>query len=281
MASPTAIAVRAHGLDLNALDWGNPGAPHLLLLHGLQDSAALWATFAEAISADYHVVALDHRGHGDSPRADSYRLADYVAETRDTVEALGMTGATLIGHSAGSKNAWTCIAQHPGVASRLVITDMDPDSYNPGSVAMISRYKGETDDYADFGAVVERLRSRQPNASDEELRRDAEALAVQADGGRYTWKRSRDVVTMYDRPDVWDALPNVAVPTLIVRGADSTLLRHDVAVRMEAAIPDCTLVEIPGGGHWVHLEQPEAYAAAVRAFLAEGQGAVDGAPARL
>ena len=266
---PASHAVRAHGFDLRYLNWGNPDAPPLLLLHGLQDSAALWATFAESMRDDFHVVALDHRGHGDSPRADSYRLADYVAETKDVIDALGLTGATLIGHSAGSKNAWMCIAQHPGAASRLIITDMDPDSYNPGSVAMISRYKGESDVYPDFEAVVERLRSRQPNASDEELRRNVGALAVQTGDGAYTWKRSRDVVTQYDRPDVWEQLPLVSVPTLIVRGADSTLLRHDVAVRMTEAIPDCRLVEIPGGGHWVHLEQPDAYAAAVRSFLSE------------
>ena len=112
-------------------------------------------------------------------------------------------------------------------------------------------------------------RSRQQNASEEELRRDVAALAKPTVDGGYTWKRNRDVVMQYDRPDMWDQLPRVGVPTLIVRGAESTLLRHDVAVRMEVAIPDCRLVEIPGGGHWVHLEQPEAYAATVRAFLIE------------
>ncbi len=266
---PTSHTVKAHGLDLHYLDWGNPDAPPLLLLHGLQDSAALWATFAESMRDDFHIVALDHRGHGDSPRAETYRLADYVAETKEVVEHLGLAEVTLIGHSAGSKNAWMCIAEHPGIAWKLVITDMDPDSYNPGSVAMISRYKGESDDYADFDAVVERLRSRQQNASEEELRRDVAALAKPTVDGGYTWKRNRDVVMQYDRPDMWDQLPRVGVPTLIVRGAESTLLRHDVAVRMEVAIPDCRLVEIPGGGHWVHLEQPEAYAATVRAFLIE------------
>ena len=264
---PTSRRVHANGLDLRCLDWGNASAPPLLLLHGLQDSAALWTTFAESARADFHVVALDHRGHGDSPRAESYRLADYVAETRDAVRGLGLDKPALIGHSAGSKNAWLCIADNPGVASKLVITDMDPDSYNPGSVAMISRYKGESDEYESIDAVMERLRSRQPNASDDELRRNALALAVETDGGRWTWKRSRDVVTMYDRPDVWARLPEVAAPTLIVRGSESTLLRRDVAERMRAAIPDCELAEIPGGGHWAHLEYPDAYAAIVREFL--------------
>ena len=148
---PMSGSVNAHGLDLHYLDWGNESAPLLLLLHGLQDSAALWATFAEAMRDDFHVVALDHRGHGASPRAETYALTDYVEETREVVERLGLHGVTLIGHSAGSKNAWMCIAEHPGIASRLVITDMDPDSYNPGSVAMVSRYKGEGDEYDSIG----------------------------------------------------------------------------------------------------------------------------------
>lgn len=267
-SAPISGWVEANGLSLHYLDWGNPTAPHVLLLHGLQDCAALWATFASSISDRYHVVALDHRGHGDSPRAEAYPISDYVDEAADVVRALNLTDVTLIGHSAGSKNAWMCIAKNPGIAKKLVITDMDPDSHNPGSVAMISRYKTEDDEYDSLDEVVERLRDRQPNASDAETRYDAEVMTIARADGKLTWKRSRDVVTKYDRPDVWDTLPNVNVPTLIARGADSTLLRHDVAVRMEQAIPDCKLVEIPGGGHWMHLEQPEAYSRTVTEFLA-------------
>jgi pimeloyl-ACP methyl ester carboxylesterase len=189
---------------------------------------------------------------------------------RDVIGALEMNRPTLIGHSAGSKNAWMCIAENPGIASKLVITDMDPDAHNPGSVAMISRYKSEDDVYDTIEHVVARLKERQPNAGDEETRFDAEIMTTRAADGKLTWKRSRDVVTKYDRPDVWDALPKVGVPTLIVRGLESTLLRHDVAVRMQAAIPDCRLVEIPGGAHWVHLEQPAEYLRVVSGFLASG-----------
>ena len=267
-SGPTSGTVQANGLNLHYLDWGNSTAPPVLLLHGLQDCAALWGSFASAIADRYHVIALDHRGHGDSPRADAYPLSDYVDEARDVVRALGLTNVTLIGHSAGSKNSWMCIAQNPGIAAKLVITDMDPDAQNPGSVAMISRYKAEDDEYDTIEDVVGRLRDRQPNTSDAELRYDAQAMTVADANGKLTWKRSRDVVTKYDRPDVWDALPNVNVPTLIVRGADSTLLRHDVALRMVETIPDCKLIEIPDGGHWSHLEHPAEYERIVTEFLA-------------
>lgn len=266
--NPTSGWVDANGLRLHYLDWGNPEAPDVLLLHGLQDCAALWATFASSIRDRYHVVALDHRGHGDSPRAGSYPISDYVTETADVVRGLGLSDVTLIGHSAGSKNAWMCIAQNPGLAKKLVITDMDPDSLNPGSVAMISRYKAEDDEYDSMDDVAARIQERQPNASDAETRYDAAVMTDIGVDGKLTWKRSRDVVTKYERPDAWDTLPRVGVPTLIIRGGDSTLLRADVAVRMAQVIPNCTLVEIPGGGHWVHLEQPEAYSRIVADFLA-------------
>ncbi len=258
--------VEAHGLRLHVLDWGGDGPP-VLLLHGLQDCAALWETLAAGIGGRYHVMALDHRGHGDSPWAGSYRLADYVAEAGGVIDALDLRDVVLMGHSAGSKNAFIHVAEHPERIAKLVITDMDPDAHNPGSVAMISRYKSESDEYVDIEAVVERLRSRQPGSPEAVLRANAVALTKPALGGGLVWKRDRNVVAQYDRPDAWAYLPRVSVPTLIVRGAESTLLTGPVARRMRDAVPDCRLVEIEGGGHWAHLESPEAYERAVLDFL--------------
>ena len=217
---------------------------------------------------DFHVIALDHRGHGDSPRAGTYQLADYVVETRDVIRSLRLDAPVLIGHSAGSKNAWLCIADNPGIASKLVITDMDPDSYNPGSVAMISRYKDETDFYESRDAVVERLRSRQPSASGEELERNVDALAVQIEGGRYTWKRNRDVVTMYDRPDVWERLPEISgANTHRTRRGEHVAASRRGRCGWRPRYWTVASSRFRAAGHWVHLEQPDAYAQTVRAFL--------------
>jgi len=266
---PTSHYVQAGGLDLHYVDWGGEGRQPMLLLHGLQDCARLWDFFAETVRERYHVIALDHRGHGDSPptSTDRYRLSDYVDEARDVITQLGLRDVILAGHSAGSKNAWMLAAEHPELVAKLIITDMDPDRHNPGSVDMITRYKSESDDYPDLGAVIERIRSRQPESSDDVLRHTAEQLTRPNEAGGLTWKRHRDVVLHYDRPDVWATLPEVRVPTLIVRGGDSTLLNGPVAHRMQKEIPDCKLVEIPNAAHWVHLEQPDAYTATVADFL--------------
>ena len=65
--------------------------------------------------------------------------------------------------------------------------------------------------------------------------------------------------------DLWEPLRRITAPTLLVRGADSDVLSAEVAKRMIDALPDGRLVEIPGAGHPVPMDQPEAFARAVRA----------------
>ena len=271
---PRSSFVEAGGLRLHYLDWGGPERQSMLLLHGLQDCARLWTGFAESMQHRYHVVALDHRGHGDSPWAspEGYRLANYVRELSQVILALDLRDIILMGHSAGGKNAFVYAADDQQRLSRLVIVDMDPDRHNPGSVAMMDRYRAESDDYPDLEAVVERLRSREPGTEEEVLRRHALHMTRPLDGGALRWRRDRNVVTHYDRPDAWEYLPRITVPTLIVRGAQSTLLTAPVARRMQEAIPDCRLVELEGGGHWCHDEQPQAFQRAVDAFLGGATG---------
>jgi len=258
------------GLRLHYVDWGGHGPP-LLLLHGLQDCARMWDFFAPKMTPHCRVLGLDHRGHGDSQWTPDhhYSLMDYVAEVGEVVDALGLQEPAILGHSAGGKNAFIYAAQETARLTKLVIVDMDPDAYNPGSRQMFSRYTVEGDEWESLDAVVERLRLRESHAPEETLRHHAEVLTNGLPGGRRIWKRDRGVVDNYERPDAWHYLPKVRVPTLIIRGAESSLLTHDVAVRMQRAIPDCRLVELPTGGHWAHEEDPEVFELAVKEFLLE------------
>ena len=261
--------VLARGLNLHYLDWGGEGRQPMLLLHGLQDCAACWDFSAPKMTAWYHVLALDHRGHGDSPRApdDSYKLADYVGELTEVINALDLKSLVLIGHSAGGKNAFIYASQHSERLDRLVIVDMDPDAANPGSATMFQRYRTESDTWADLNAVMERLRIREPNASEETLRHHAAVLTKERADGSREWKRDRALVFGYERPDAWDALDKIACPTLLVRGSDSTILTRDVAIRMQKRIPDCRFEEFPDSGHWCYDENPEAFDKALLGFL--------------
>ena len=264
---PTDHFFHSRGARLHYVDWGGEGRP-VVLLHGLQDTARNWDHVAAALRSRHRVYALDARGHGDSEWVSGrYQFEHYVGEVGDFLAEIDAQNAVLVGHSAGGKYAFSHAAADPSRVAGIVIVDMDPDAVNPGSGDMFVRYRAESDEWDDLGAVVERLRSREPNTNEELLRHVARVMTKPLPDGRLLWKRDRQVILEYERPDAWATLPKVGVHTLIIRGADSPLLRRDVAERMAAAIPYCAMVEVPNGGHWCLDENPSAFLAALGAFL--------------
>ena len=273
-AEPVSAYLEIDDLRLHYVEWGDRAARPLLLLHGLQDCARSWDHFARGMASDHRVIALDHRGHGDSGWASPrrYRLRDYVSDVEELVDRLDLTNIVLVGHSAGGRNAWMYALAHPATVSSLVIVDIDPDAVNPASRTMFRRYHSESDELESLDAVVERLRSRQPMSTDEMLLHQASHMTRALDGGARLWKRDRNLLRAYERPDLWDEWRRIRHPTLIVRGRQSELLTHDVAVRMREAVPGALLVELDGGGHWFYQEFPGAFETAVRWFLQSSAG---------
>ena len=282
-SQPTQRFLDANGIRLHYADWHapTPDAPVMVLLHGLQDCARSWDIFAAAIRSDYHVIALDHRGHGDSAHAApaAYGFRDYISDLESLVSHLELTDFTLVGHSAGARYAFVFAAERPELIRALVVVDIDPDAVNPDSQGMFVRYNTESDEWDSLHAVVERLRDRQPQSTDDMLLHQAQVMTHELPDGRRAWKRDRRLLAAYQRPDLWDEWRRIAVPTLIVRGRQSNLLTHEVAVRMREAITGKALLvrlaELEGGGHWFYQEFPGAFEMTIRWFMRAVRDASD------
>ena len=194
-----------------------------------------------------------------------------MADVDALAARLGLRDITLVGHSAGGRYAFTFAAERPELVRVLVVVDIDPDAVNADSQGMFARYNAESDEWESLGAVVERLRSRQPQSSEDMLLHQARHMTRELAGGRRAWKRDRRLLAAYERPDLWAEWGRVKAPTLIVRGRQSELLTHEVAVRMREVLgktnPHARLAELEGGGHWFYQEAPGAFEAAVRWFL--------------
>src|SRR3954452_21434853 len=103
-------------MRLNTLHWGHGSGPRVLLLHGVQSAADTWWRIAESLAKHAQISAPDLRGHGLSPRADRYRLQDYVSD-------LESRWGPLVGHSLGGTLAAYALQQDAGFARDAVLLD--------------------------------------------------------------------------------------------------------------------------------------------------------------
>src|SRR5262249_44228952 len=109
-------------LRLHYVDWGNPGAPPLVLVHGGQDHCRNWDWVAEALRRDWHIIAPDLRGHGDSQWSSdgSYGMAGYVYDLAQLVHQQQLAPVMIIGHSLGGNIALRFAGIFPEQVRRLV-----------------------------------------------------------------------------------------------------------------------------------------------------------------
>ena len=268
-AKPQDKYVTIEGLNLHYVDWGNETWPAMLLVHGLQDCAHNWDNFAASMAKDYHVLAIDLRGHGDSQWSSTaaYRLKDYVQDITGFIDELKLQNIVYIGHSAGGRDAMAYIASHPEKIERLIIADIDPLGFNPESSRMRSGFESESDEWDSLKAVIERLGQRSPGASSETLLHHALCMTRDLPGGRRIWKRDKAILPAYDRPELWDSYRKINCPTLIIRGENSAILTRGVAHEMVEALPLAKLRELKGAGHWCYDDNLNDFETAVREFL--------------
>ena len=275
-AQPASSFVTLGGLRFHYLDWGPAAAPPLVLLHGVTLNAHSWDAAAPALRERYRVLALDQRGHGESEWAADYGTDAMVADVEAFRRALRLERVALLGHSMGGRIAYEYAAAHPDAVERLVIVDVGPDLGEAG-LQRVRAALGAPDTFDDPEAAFRLLRAANPRPTDATLRHRAGHSLIQLADGHWTWRYDKGLRTGEKalgrrEPDAaWAMFARIACPTLIVRGAESELLRRETAERMLRTIPTCELVEVPASGHPVPFDNPTGFLDAVRGFLLESR----------
>jgi len=269
-AVPRDRFVAVSGLRLRYRDWGGSGPP-LLALHGSAAHAHWWDPVAPYLARHVRVLALDWRGHGRStwPEPPAYRTEDFVADLLGVIERLRLDRVIVAGHSMGGQAALAFAAWHPDRLARLVVIDAKPRA-NLRRLRELRRRPARSQvEFRSREAALRRFRLRPPEttASPGVLR----AVGARGIGRRASGRWAYRFDPACDRTrlpvDAWPLLGRIAVPTLIVRGEHSAILRRDVAERMTKAIPSARLEEIPGAHHHVSLDTPRALAECLLAWL--------------
>jgi pimeloyl-ACP methyl ester carboxylesterase len=225
-----------------------------------------WTPQLESLAHEYDVVAWDAPGCGGSadPTADLH-LADYADAVAALVRALGVGPVHLAGHSFGAGLAIDVYGRHRQLVRSLVLSGAYAGwrgSLPPAEVeARLNRALAESDrppaEWVDsylaglFGHSV-------PPETVEAAH--TMMLDVRPAG-------TLPMLTAFANADLRAVLPTIAVPTLLIYGAEDVRAPQGVAEALHAAIPGSRLILVPAAGHDVNLEAPEEYDAAVRAFL--------------
>jgi pimeloyl-ACP methyl ester carboxylesterase len=286
---PTSHFHVSQRLRLHYVDWGNETAPTLVLVHGGRDHARNWDWVARELRHQWHVVAPDLRGHGDSGWAygGNYAIADFVLDLANLVDALGQERITLIGHSLGGAVSIMYTGVHPERVQRLVaIEGLGPPP------AMLERMRSrqpwermqdwirqtrelaarQPRRYPSIEAAAARMREENSFLSEEQARHLTVHGVNRNEDGTFSWKFDNYVRSFapyrFDVDDMRALWGRVECPTLLVRGADSWASDPVKDGRIEP-FRAARAVTVPKAGHWVHHDQLESFLAAVREFLAE------------
>jgi pimeloyl-ACP methyl ester carboxylesterase len=284
---PTSHYYVSQRLRLHYVDWGNPDAPTLVLVHGNRDHARSWDWVARALRQDWHVVAPDLRGHGDSDwvQGGPYAIADFVLDLANLIDALGPGPVTLVGHSLGGSVTVMYSGVYPERVQKLVsIEGLGPPP------AMIERMRARPPHermqdwvrqmrdlsgrharrYPSLDAAAKRMREENSFLSEEQaLHLTAHGVNRNEDGS-YSWKfdnYTRNFAPYrFDVDDMRTLWKRVTCPTLLIRGADSWA-SDPVGDGRAAVFQNARSITIPSAGHWVHHDQLDRFLAALAEFL--------------
>lgn len=231
-------------------EWGDPGSPRIVCLHGVRNHGRHFAPLAAELS-EYHVLAPDLLGHGHSPWEPPWDIRRHVDAI---VETVGARESILTGHSFGGRLAFELAARAPKLVSKLIL--LDPVIVIPGHVALAAAENARLDkSYISFDELITRRydESQLHFAPRDLVIEDLASHVETGDDGRirYRYCQSAVVAAYGEMASASPSFEDVQVPTLLVLGERSYLPYDHLLDEHRAALGDLLEVAVVPGGHSV------------------------------
>ncbi|KCZ55429.1 hypothetical protein HY29_11945 [Hyphomonas beringensis] len=287
ITGPTSHSYYSQRLRLHYVDWGNEGAPILILLHGGRDHCRSWDWVAQELREDWHVIAPDLRGHGDSawsadgeysPRACVYDLAQLIHQ-------LNAGPVTIVAHSYGGNIALRYAGIYPEMVKKIVaIEGLGPSPKILAERAEVSpadKMKEWIDSkrsvagrlprkYESLEVAYKRMKEENTYLSDAQARHLTIHGISQNEDGTYSWKFDNymRVFTPYDMPqeDLEKLWQNISCPTLLMYGDKSWASNPAEDGRAEH-FKNARVKLYKDAGHWLHHDKLDEFLADLKDFL--------------
>jgi pimeloyl-ACP methyl ester carboxylesterase len=285
---PTSRVFFSQRLRMHYVDWGNPQAPPLILLHGGRDHCRNWDWVAADLRRDYHVIAPDLRGHGDSAwsAAGHYTMANYIYDLAQLIHQQGLAPVTIVAHSLGGNISLRYTGIYPENVRRLVaIEGLGPGPRMAGmdTKPIAERMRGWIEEqrglsgrqprrYRTVEDAYARMQEANAHLTADQARHLTQHGVNQNEDGTYSWKFDHYVRLWppYDmtREAITELWGRITCPTLLVWGRESWAKNPAEDGRL-AYFKSASVLAVDQAGHWVHHDQLALFLREVRAFLAE------------
>jgi len=285
---PTSRHFISQRLRMHYVDWGNPGAPPLLLVHGGRDHCRNWDWVAQALRRDWHVICPDLRGHGDSQWSPdgNYSMSAYIYDLAQLIHQQNLAPVTIVSHSLGGNICLRYTGIYPDKVRKLVaIEGLGP---SPKMLAervtksMTERMTAWIDEqrrlsgrlprrYPTIEDAFARMQAENKHLSAEQARHLTQQGVNQNEDGTYSWKFDNYVRMNPPYDMTYDAIESlwarIVCPTLLVYGKESWASNPQQDGRL-AHFKTAKVVEFENAGHWVHHDRIDAFVDTVRGFIA-------------
>jgi pimeloyl-ACP methyl ester carboxylesterase len=284
---PTSHMFMSQRLRLHYVDWGNPDAPPLLLLHGGRDHCHNWDWIARELRHDWHIIAPDLRGHGDSAHSAEgyYGLEAMVYDLAQLIHQQSLAPLAIVAHSLGGNIALRYTGLYPDKVRKLVaIEGLGPPPAMEEAWAAKPTHQRLTDwieekrgssarqpkRYASIDDALARMMAENKHLSPERARHLTIHGISQNEDGTYSWKFDNYLrvfppidLTAEEKQALWG---RIECDTLLVYGKQSWASNPAEDGRL-GWFTNARVSLYDNAGHWVHHDRHDAFVSELREFL--------------
>jgi pimeloyl-ACP methyl ester carboxylesterase len=284
---PTSHSYVSQRLRLHYVDWGNPTAPPLILVHGGRDHCRNWDWVARELRSEFHIIAPDLRGHGDSAPSPSgdYSMSAFLYDLAQFIHGQKLAPVRIIAHSLGGAIALRYAGVYPELVEKLVVIEgLGPSPAmiaERGARGPAERYRtwiqAERDlaarlprRYATIEEALSRMQAENRHLTDDQARYLTIHGMAQNEDGTFSWKfdnyvRSFAPVDLTPK-QTWALWSEITCPTLLINGKESWA-SDPVSDGRFAHFHNARAVAFEAAGHWVHHDRLADFVHEVRGFL--------------
>ena len=284
---PTSHTYFSQRLRLHYVDWGNAAKPPLLLIHGGRDHCRNWDWTAAALRNDWHIIAPDLRGHGDSQWSPdgSYTMAGYIYDLAQLIHQQQLAPVAIIAHSLGGHIALRYAGIYPETVAKLVaieglgpppriLADLGAKRIATRMDEWIREQRGLAGRlprrYASIEDAFRRMQEENPHLSAEQARHLTAQGVNQNEDGTYSWKFDNYVRAWppYDMRgrDIQELWSRIGCPTLLLYGKESQS-GNPAEDGRAGPFRHATVAGLDRAGHWLHHDRLDEFLRIVRKFL--------------